>query len=184
MCHLVQTLSAVSFFGGGEHCFRYVMTDLEPVFSYQNELVIDIIDCMFQFNARRIFHKVLYMVDKEKILWKTFGHLSVMSAILHGATIICCSQEMWQSFVMNTVGTNLSAELLYVHVQCMVISLEYLKWDSVQTWRCHFLNWQLKLHLSYSRTTYCNGLYLHSVKCFQLQNALFSINFGALKSEC
>ena len=50
-----------------------------------------------------------------------------MSAILHGATIICCSQEMWQSFVMNTVGTNLSAELLYVHVQCMVISLEYLK---------------------------------------------------------
>jgi len=50
-----------------EHCFRYVMTDLEPVFSYQNDPVIDIIECMFQFNARRIFHKVLYKVSKEKI---------------------------------------------------------------------------------------------------------------------
>jgi len=44
-----------------------VMTDLEPVFSYQNDPVIDIIECMFQFNARRIFHKVLYKVSKEKI---------------------------------------------------------------------------------------------------------------------
>ena len=51
------------------------MTDLEPVFSHQNELVIDIIECMFQFNARRIFHKVLYNVHTEKIFLQTTGQL-------------------------------------------------------------------------------------------------------------
>ena len=101
-----------------------------------------------------------------------------MSAILHGGTIIFCSQEMWHFFIMNTVATNISAELLYVYVQCLVISLEYLKWDGIQTWRCHFLNWQFKLHLIYSRTMYCNSLYLHSVKCLQLQNALIFITLG------
>jgi len=50
-----------------------------------------------------------------------------MSAILRGATIICCSQEMWHFLIMNTVATDISAELLYVYVQCLVISLEYLK---------------------------------------------------------
>lgn len=55
------------------------------------------------------------------------NYWSVMSAILHGVTIICCSQETWQFFVTNTVVTNISAELLYVYVQCLVISLECLK---------------------------------------------------------
>jgi hypothetical protein len=85
---------------------------------------------------------------------------------------------------MNAVATNISAELLCVCVQRLVISLEYLKCDGTQTWRCQFLNWQFKFHLSYFRTTYCNGLYLHSVKRLQLQNVFIFINFGALKSDC
>lgn len=58
------------------------------------------------------FIKFRIRLIKKRLFEKTSGHLSVMSAILHGATIICCSQETWQFFVMNTVGTNLSAELI------------------------------------------------------------------------
>lgn len=64
VCRSAQTLSSHFL---SEHCFGYVMTDLEPVFSYQNELVIGIIECMFQFNARRIFLKVLYEAVKETV---------------------------------------------------------------------------------------------------------------------
>jgi hypothetical protein len=106
------------------------MTDLEPVFSYQNELVVDVIESMFQFNARRIFHENLYEVDKRFFE----NYWSVMSAILHGVTVICYSQEMWQFFVMTTVATNISAEPLNVYVQCLVFSLEYLTF-----WRRNFL---------------------------------------------
>lgn len=69
MCvSFVSDIVCCLFFFFKEHSFRYVTADLDPVFSNQNELVIDIIECTFQFNARRIFHKVLCKFDNEKIL--------------------------------------------------------------------------------------------------------------------